>query len=285
MRKAIVYSLFGYGKERNKDCFDFPSYLRGLAINLRLARRLYPDWEVILETDKSTYDGWKSYFTALPITIEVNEDNTPLTKAMLWRIKPSFHDVSGQWKYDHIICRDLDSPLTYREAQAVQIWINHDKAMHAITDSISHTIPLLGGMIGLRPRYFNERVGCNTWNKFMEHGHNHDFNRKGADQDFLNSFVYPRVAQPGNDSITQHYVLGMPKTFLSDYHNSIEDIDLGLDIELKESNQIAGHIGAAGFYPAPLTKFLNKYFDKFEDLREAEKPYSDIFYWIKENTF
>ena len=271
-RKVISYALFGWGKQQNKDCFDFYSYLRGLAINIRLARLLYPDWDIILHLDESTYDGFGKLFNSYPIKLQLCSE-APLTKAMLWRMKPCFED------YDFVICRDLDSPLTYREAQAVDFWMKRGtKTAHAITDSISHNIPLMGGMIGFIPAYFRHRTGYSSWEQMVNVGY--DWERKGADQDFLNNYIYPKVAQHGNDSITQHYILGMGNTFLSDYHNTILDVDIdNVPAIMRESNTVAGHIGAAGWYETYLFKFLKKYWDRFDDILEAEKEYKEIFYW------
>ena len=59
--KAIVYSLFGYNKQREENCFDFNSYLRGFMLCLRSNRLLYPQWRTILEIDKASYDGTKGW--------------------------------------------------------------------------------------------------------------------------------------------------------------------------------------------------------------------------------
>jgi hypothetical protein len=272
--KAISYSLFGFDAERQKDCFDFNSYLRGLTLNIRMARLLYPDWNIVLHVDKNTNDGLKELFDALPIEVVVCED-APLTKAMLWRLKPLFNT-----KYTHVICRDLDSPLTYREAQAVQIWLNNGtKAAHAITDSVSHCIPLLGGMIGFVSDWFTMYMGVNKWEDLFE-GISYDWSRKGVDQDYLNAKVYPKLATHGSDSIMQHYILGMPRTFLTCYYNYIEDIELpNVCVEMKESNDVCGHIGAAGWYETAMFKFLHKHWSKFGDILEVEKKYNKIFYW------
>lgn len=292
--KCISYSLFGYDRERHKDCYDIQSFLRGFFINLRMCRLIYPGWEVILQTDKATYKGYKPLFDALKergiCLIDINADNTPLCKAMLWRLKPVFiHDI-GTWKYTHVLCRDLDSPVTYKEAQAVQVWINNDKAMHGITDSDSHQLPLLGGMIGIRPKYFTERMDCRIWDGLFN-GCNIDFSIKGADQTLLNTHIYPKFSQHGNDSITQHYFEGMPKTFLSDYHtcrcvrstghiqNCPNNIPLSIPEDLKESNDSCGHIGAAGWYEGPTFKLFRKHWDKFNDILEIEKLYTNIFNW------
>ena len=88
---------------------------------------------------------------------------------MLWRLLPIF-----EYNVERIICRDTDSPLTYREAQMVKEWENSPKVVHAITDSVSHNIPLMGGMIGLTKHFRDrfENLGskhplCQKWIKLL----------------------------------------------------------------------------------------------------------------------
>lgn len=274
--KCISYALFGYNKERQANCFDFASYLRGFMINVRMNRLLFPDWDIVLHIDQATYEPFKELLEGSKITVHIESD-TPLCKAMLWRLKPLFEMDGSNHKYTHVICRDVDSPPTYRDAQAVSQWIAHDKAAHAITDSISHTLPMLGGMIGFRPKYFTMHFG-DTWDGLLSRT-GLDFSMKGSDQTFINQYIYPIFAKPGEDSITQHYVKGMPNTFLSDYHSDIPDIEIPLDKKLKESNQVCGHIGAAGYYETVMFKFLRDYWHEFGDLLELEKKHPNIFYW------
>lgn len=278
--KVICYSLFGYDRERSENCFDFNSYLRGLMINIRMNRLIFPEWKIVLQTDKNTYDAWKSLLDKLDLIIEVHQNNVPLTLAMLWRLRPCFN-----LEYTHVLCRDLDSPPTYREAQAVQYWINKDKAAHAITDSISHNTPMLGGMIGFRPQYFMDKVGARSWKELIDKRNNYDWNQKGSDQTFLRDIVYPCFAKHSVDSITQHYVLGMSNSFLSDCHNKIQDLELEIPLEYKESNECCGHIGSAGYYNGQTSRFINKNADKFEDLIEIEKEYPDLFSWVKNGCY
>lgn len=280
MSKVISYSLFGYDRERQESCFDFNSYLRGLMINIRMNRLIFPEWKIVLQTDKNTYEAWKDLFDKLDLIIEVHQNNVPLTLAMLWRLRPCFN-----LDYTHVLCRDLDSVATYREAQAVKYWINRDKAAHAITDSVSHDTPLLGGMIGFRPQYFMETVGARSWKELIDKRNNYDWTKKGSDQTFLRDIVYPCFARHGWDSITQHYVLGMPNSFLSDCHNKIQDMELDIPFEYKESNEVCGHIGSAGYYNGQMSRFINKYKDKFEDLIEIEKDYPDLFSWVKNGCY
>lgn len=286
MKNCISYSLFGYNKERKDNCFDFNSYLRGLMINVRMNRLIYPGWENVLHVDSETFRGFYDLFSNVAGLRVIPLEEAPMCLAMLWRIKPAFEmNENNVWKYDHVLCRDLDSPTTYREAQAVQYWINREKAMHAITDSVSHNLPLMGGMIGIRPAYFNERSG-QSWQEMMSLGNNIDYSVKGSDQAFLNKYIYPMFATKGTESITQHYILGHGDTFLNDYHNSIPNLELpGVAFEMSESNEVCGHVGAAGFYGPPMFKFLRKHKDKFTDLIEVEKKHANIFSWCLDGTF
>lgn len=289
--KAIVYSLFGYGRGRRENCFNFDSYLRGLAISIRLNLLVYPEWVTVVELDVSTYSAYRDYFNALVekklIEIEINEDNEPLCKAMLWRLKPIFwQGEHNGFRFTHIICRDLDSPVSYKEAQAVQVWIEHDKCAHAITDSDSHSIPMMGGMVGFRPEYITTRMGM-SWDRMVDKGI--DYSIKGSDQDFLNRHIYPTVSQHGSDSITQHYFEGMPKTYLSDFHtcscprgsghrdDCSNNVKLAISEDLKITNDCSGHIGCAGWYEPSCFKVFDKYRDKLKEVDEVERKYNNIF--------
>lgn len=284
MKGAITYALFlNESVENQPSGIKFHSFLRGLLLNLRLNRLIYPEWTTVVQLDKNVYAKYFNFFNKLTRTpnfeIRINESE-PLTKAMLWRLKPCFEVGSDGFKvWDYVLCRDLDSPTTYRDAQAVKYWMNRDKAAHAITDSISHDVPMLGGMIGFIPKYFTEKVGQKEWGA-MFYGVNIDFSRKGADQDFLTQYIYPKFAQHGSDSITQHYLKGMPDSFLSDCHNKIQDLELDIPFDMKESNNACVHLGQAGWNETGLFDFLLKHWHKFDDLLEIESEYADIFHWV-----
>ncbi len=278
MKKAISYSLFGYGKIKREDSFDFHTYLRGLMLNVRLNRLIYPGWDIVLNVDHATYKAYFKIFDNINITVLVHTEDE-LCLSMLWRLKPIFlKDVNGNQKYSHVICRDLDSPTTYREAQAVEQWIKNDKIAHGITDSVSHNVFLMGGMCGFRPDGFISLFG-ETWDEMLSLSKGIDYKIKGADQIFLERYIFPKIGEKGKESITQHYVLGISDTELNDYYDHIPDIDLGIDEHIKESNHVCGHIGAAGYYEGPMFKFLRVHWDKFNDLIKVEKKYPLIFNW------
>jgi hypothetical protein len=285
--KIISYSLFGFKRERYSNCFAFNDYLRGLTANIRLARVLFPDWIIRVHVDKLTHEGLFDFFEMLPIQVEVCED-AHLTKSMLWRLKPAFDK-----NVERFICRDLDSPLLPRDRQAVIDWENSGKASHAITDSVSHNIPMMGGMIGFVASEFRERLDCDSWEDLILNAEDsisrpYDFSIKGEDQVLLVEYIYPKFAHPTDESIKQHYVLGMPNTFLSGYSSSIPNLELPIDEKYSsELATLGGHIGSAGFYSSPLITFLIIHNSEFTDITEAEESLPEIFYWavdIKKNT-
>lgn len=288
--KAISYALFGYNKEREANSFDFHSYLRGFHINIRFNRILYPDWITVLNIDDRTYNSpykpifdWHVDKGYARITIR---EEAPLCKSMLWRLATVFDYDHPEWRYSHVICRDLDSIATYREAQMVKQWIDEDKTIHCITDSISHTIPMMGGLVGFRPAHLGsvlgimKKTGEEAWKNLLSHAPDIDFNRKGSDQDFLNRVLYPKCAR----SATEHFIKGMPHDLVegNGRHYSVDGgIDIGVDPKFKETNLLAGHCGAAGFYEAPTMKFLyweDPYKDDYKEL-ETMKGFEQIFYY------
>jgi hypothetical protein len=281
MANAISYSLFGAGQQY-EGCYDFRSYLRGLHLNIRIAQLLYPGWRVVVTSDSETYlSAYNNYFDSLIENERINHiqfDRDELCLMMLGRLQPLFMVKDGKPMYDRVICRDIDSLLSYRERQAVEYWSRGPKMAHAITDSISHNITLMGGMIGFQSGPFRARMGVNSFDELLNLAQGIDFNRKGADQDFLNRYVLPKV----HDSITEHFVLGHPQTFRGDCHNFIHDIDLkeiGVPDELKETNGYGFHIGAAGFQTDAVVKFLQVHGKDNEYWEQLEKQFPEIFYW------
>ena len=247
---------------------------------------------MILHLEKETYNSpYKDYFDALPITIKL-KDRADLCRAMLWRVEPVDYA-------DYTICRDLDALPTLRERQAVEIWIRNDTLAHSMNDSISHCIPLMGGMIGFKKNAFPIDITGN-------------FRAKGSDQTWLNNYVYPKVSH----SITEHRILGMAINPDNPYSNNyIQDIKIeGLPPQInesndlinhigpvfksmnyedyKDSNDLVNHIGQAGFHLDKTTNTItNKTYagavnywvnnNPIEDKLVIESQYKDIFYWQK----
>lgn len=284
---CISYSIFGYNNQY-EGCFPERSYIRGLGVNLRMAEVLYPGWKVHVTIDQSVHDSpYREYFLSLALDkkcIVLLQETKPLCEMMLWRLLPLFEVEGKRPMYDRVIFRDADSLLTYRERQAVAYWEQGPKMAHAITDSVSHTVALMGGMTGFMSGPFMDRMGVRNFTDLLALNQGIDFNRKGSDQAFLNQYILPKVA----DSITEHYCLGMPQSFRGDCHHSIQDIPLNLpetgeipysDEVCKETNTLGWHIGASGFQTDGTVAWLEKYGVNNEYWAEIEKQHPEIFYW------
>lgn len=284
--KVIAYSLFGFNRERYDNCFDFASYLRGLMINIRLQRLLFPDWKIQLFVDNTTHQGFKQMFDILSAHKNIIDvivcDDAPLTKAMLWRLKPAFNP-----NVERFICRDIEAPLMYKDAQAIKQWSDSPKTAHVITASESHNIPMMGGMCGFT-KHFNDFVKSANWEDLVSKGSGYD--KKGADQDFLNNFVYPKFSGTQDGSIMMHFLKGFQPNHSNYFTCNCPqigshligctlNIKLDLPDEYREADNCCGHIGAAGWYEPVTFRFLRNYKGMNTDLQEAESLHPDIFNW------
>jgi len=301
--KAVSFSLFGYDRGRHENCFSFDSYCRGLHINIRLYRILFPGWDIVVNVDQATYNSpyrpifdWHVKKGYLKINLFPN--NQPLCLAMLQRLQTVFMFDHPNWRYTHVICRDLDSIPTLRERLMVEEWIDEDRAMHCITDSVSHTIPMMGGMVGFRPGYVNDimKITDNpqyAWERLIAMAPGIDYRRKGSDQDFMGQVLYPKLCT----NATEHFIKGRPHDLIEGagrhyhvqeegsmiYKNVMDSIHTGLidKGQLEETNRLAGHVGSAGFYESPTMKFLywdDPYKTDYEEL-ESMPEFAQIFYW------
>ena len=114
--KAISLSLFN-------DCekWEFNYYLRGVYFNLRMAKLLLPDWEVVLTIHQDLVYTHHHYFEELnyllPFETETKKGELKRCEAMLWRVDALYLPY-----VDKIICRDTDALITYRDAMAVKEW-------------------------------------------------------------------------------------------------------------------------------------------------------------------
>lgn len=280
MANAISFSLFGY-KGDLSDGYPFASYMRGLSFNLKMAEIIYPSWRVHLFVDRTTYEAFKPYFDyhvegeRLDLFID---EPSQLCEMMLHRMIPVF------LKYDRVLCRDVDSLLSYRERQAVEYWISTGRVVHAMTDSVSHTVALMGGMIGFMCKEFRDIIGAHSYSEFLNLGRNQkiDYNKKGADQEFLNRVIHPKIAH----TMVEHYLLGMPNSFRGEYHNTIKDIPLAdIPESARESNHLIFHLGQSGFAHEAALKFFDHMFteERKEYYANIENQYKQIHYWANDN--
>lgn len=287
--KAVCLALFGFQNE-NSNCHSFNSFLQFFSVNLRAYNAIYPDWQIRLNIDEQTYNGFSKYFDYLSQNEIVSlaiKPNAPLCRAMLWRIE----DVNN---YDYIICRDIDSLPTFRERLCVDEWIESNTFAHAISDSVSHNIPLMGGMIGFKQNAFTlTEDDFLTWRK----GDNMKFDRKGTDQDFLNEVILPKIPTLNvRKSIKEHRFLGYNQkaSCVKSIEEKMNNHHIYSSLN-KIADSLCNHIGQGGFH---LEYCHNQIIDKTYlgavnfyvranainqsfnlKVLEIESKYPETFYW------
>lgn len=262
--KVISYSLFG-----DQDSFEFPFYLRGLYFNVRMNRLIYPGWETCIMISESIKEKVMPFLLKLPIRFISVMPDAPLCEAMLWRMKPIF------WKDEvvtHVICRDADAITTYKEAQAVQEWVDSGLGFHGITDNPAHSLPMMGGMVGFRVDHFRQTFP--QWTSFEEMIKGHDLSKRGSDQDFMMKKIYPFA----KDNMMGHFFDGCRENVKITKHTAGKQIP-GVDSKLWESNLTCRHIGSPGVVDFETLRFFKR-FDKM-DYSAFEKEFPEICYWVR----
>jgi len=137
MKKIITFSLWG----------DNPFYTVGAIRNAELAKEFYPDWicrfYIGNSTPQDVIDKLDSFDNTEIVLMNTDEG----WDGMFWRFYPvTDSDV------DVMISRDVDSRITYREAAAVNEWLESGKTLHIMRDHPMHTEPIMGGMWGCRTK-------------------------------------------------------------------------------------------------------------------------------------
>ncbi len=275
---AISYSLF---KADDKNCHTFESFMRFLTITLRAHHVLFEGFDFSLNYHLPT----KYNVHDLPLSARTR-DLDPLCRAMLWRIEDCYNK-----DYEYVFCRDLDSLPTYRERQAVEQYIKTCGTAHAINDSISHTIPMLGGMIGFNTKKLEEAYPSHNFYIDLADC-NINFVDKGTDQTFINKFIYPKVRR---DTFS-HRMLGMNCNQDNNCTNVIPNIEIPVDAEYHTSDLLVNHIGQGGYhlertfnaeypgggkhYAGALAYWRDACPKKINSqIEEFEKQFPEIYYW------
>ena len=80
------------------------------------------------------------------------------------------------------LSRDLDAPLTVREVEAVNEWLESDLAIHIMRDNPDHNVPILGGLWGVHLERGDVRSRMEeAWRKIM--GSQTSFQDRKANKD------------------------------------------------------------------------------------------------------
>jgi hypothetical protein len=257
--KVVSYSLFGGHRFNEDEKFIFDKYVLGAYFNARMNRLIYPGWKMVIYVDEVTLNNnlYYDYIDGLVKLFDiafVPFKCTTLCQGMIQRMDPIFNPTIS-----HVICRDLDSLTTYREAQCVQEWVGSDFGYHAINDNPSHS-GLMGGMIGIKPDRF--KLDFPQYDSLESFIGSSNLEKHGSDQDLINSKLSNKI----NHNLLMHSNL---------YLKPIID---GIDPKLWESNLCISFIGSPGVNEMETLRFFKR-FDNKREYIDFEKQFNNICYW------
>lgn len=158
-----------------------PRYYNGVLANIRAARELLPEWQVVAWVDGRFWDWAVPMEKAGAITRPIY--NSGGIRGMFDRFKTIDLPDCGR-----MAVRDADSLVTPRDAAALREWIASGKDFHLVRDHAAHhdpRWPIQGGMWGATKSALPGMAPLIQWW--------HSFDGYGADQDFLKAAIWPRL--------------------------------------------------------------------------------------------
>lgn len=131
--RVIAVSLWG----------DQPKYLDGILVTSALAKRLYPDWRVRIYVDATVPAATLDRLRERGAEVVLMPVPKNRQVARLWRFLAADDPAIGLF-----LCRDCDSPIYPKEANAVTEWIRSQRPFHAMRDHPYQAELMLAGMWG-----------------------------------------------------------------------------------------------------------------------------------------
>lgn len=261
--RVISYSLFG-----DPSSFEFNWYLRGAYFNIRMNRILLPEFHTIIHTTPELIEKYYSFWQGLgqlnkKLTIQEQDNNPQRCEGMLWRMIPLFEE-----SIELVLCRDLDSVITYREALCIYEWLSRKEAFHAINDNSSHAA-LMGGLTAFKSNEFRQAT---KYKSFAEMIKGLDLSQHGSDQNFLNKSVLPKIS----NNLLLHKLSGAGCTASTTLTRVPPSGPI--DKKLWTSDLVSRYIGTAGVIEFELMRFFRS-MDPDPKCDSFEKLFPTLFYW------
>jgi len=259
--KIISYSLFNSNCQR----FEKLAYLRLFYLNCRMNNLIAPNpnWVTHLEVEKELYQEYKGLFDWLKtynnLSLHINDERPALCRGMIYRMKPIFTiDVT------HVLCRDADAITTYREAVAVQQWLESGEGCLSIHDNPAHG-GLMGGMVGFDTAKFKAYTGYHSWEQMIEGA---DLTKRGQDQTLLNQRILPKIQA----DMKQRTTADLPTIYEQGFIPNVEK-------KFWTSNLVTSFIGSAGINEFECIRFLRANDFQWKKYEDIEKEYRHLMWW------
>jgi hypothetical protein len=259
--KVLSYSLFG-----DPSSFEFPFYLRGVYLNARMNKILFPDMRMFLHFSvDGGYGGMIEDMCKFANIEGFYMKKDQRCASMLWRMRPLFMN-----NVTHVICRDLDSVSTYREALCTYEWLQSGFPYHAINDNAAHG-GLMGGMVAFRSEDFKKDTGYKSFDQMIK---GVDLKLHGSDQNFMNRAILPKIK--GKLFLHNLKGAGCPAAVVKTEVPASGPVNK----KYQHADLISRYIGSAGVIDFELLRWF-KANDPDPKWDAFEKKYSDIFYWSR----
>ena len=205
--RLITFSLFG----------DNPLYCVGAVENAKIARVIYPEWTARFYVAQDVPEHYIEEIEGYGAEV-VRCEKKNSYDGLNWRFRPLYDSSVECW-----ISRDADSRLSWRERNAVDEWLDSDKAAHLIRDCHNHGYTIMAGMFGINNKLFHQRYG-------MINLDNHSANYREADQTILEQMLWPLIQ---HDHLCHDYwkhakIVGKPTYQLGDHVHHSKAYAVGL---------------------------------------------------------
>ena len=245
MKGCVSISLYG----------PAAMYAVGAIVNVHLARKFYPGWDVVIHAERGHYAIPRLRREGAQV---IEHDAEPGSGGMFWRL-----ETVDDERYTHVIIRDADSRIDARDAAATMEWIASGKAAHSLRDHWEHeAAPLLGGGWGVRVGVVKMAEALNWWSRREEYG---------DDEAFLGELVWPVI----RDSVLRHT------------HNLVEDFevawpDVPHNWHFGHRHEASHHLKIRSVVLSP-ERYVKRRAGFFESL-EAVKPCIGPVEWYRAKT-
>lgn len=169
-----VFSFCLYGDYNRK-------YYVGLLENLAIVQSAFPDWKVVVYVGTDVSESFRSRLRANPqcVVIPVAATGPSL---MLYRFCAIDNPDA------EVMCvRDADSRIHERDQWTIREFVRSPYSVHILRDHPYHTMPIVGGMWGMKRGALSESMASLLRNRFAGSAKFND------DQLFLQEVVYPKV--------------------------------------------------------------------------------------------
>jgi len=159
-----------------------PLYYTGLLENIRMIKTYYPDWCVYVYIGNDVPESF--VYTLIAVDVRVRYTNETGSINMIYRFL-----AIEEPDVELMMVRDADSRIHWKDRWAINEFVNSPKLAHTIRDQTMHTIPMLGGLWGLK-KSANVPIGL-CFNHYKTE--QLIIGNAGKDQTFLNTYIWPRV--------------------------------------------------------------------------------------------